>query len=132
LGGSFVNDQYTRSWPGQEPDEPQWPGDDQPPRQSPQSPQWPGGNERRPDPDRTQRRVPPAGRPGAPQGRPGQPPRPPGQAGPNRPARDRYRPPEPTGPEPDLLTHAEVGGGYLDEPLDGEQTRFADFAADES
>ncbi|GLY67480.1 transglycosylase domain-containing protein [Amycolatopsis taiwanensis] len=142
-----MNDQYNRSWPGQEPDEPrraqwpagdepQWPGGNEAPPRAPRrpAPQWPNGNEqqrpaRRPELDRTQRRVPPppgrrppSRQPGRPQGAP-----------PDRPPRDGYRPPVPTEPEPEpsLLTHTELGSagytndGYESGPIDA-PTEFAD------
>jgi membrane peptidoglycan carboxypeptidase len=138
-----VNDQYNRSWPGQEPDEPrraprqggnepQWPGGGQPPRgpQWPgegQAPNWPGG-----DPEPPQRRVPPPPRRTPP------PPRPPGPPPPgNRQPPGGYRPPPPPpGPpnrEPGLLTHNEPGGpGYPEDDYgyDDEQDRFNEFGPD--
>jgi membrane peptidoglycan carboxypeptidase len=153
-----VNDQYNRSWPGQEPDEPrhtQWPSGDEPrwpgggeSRRGP-APQWPpreGQTPRRPATGGGsaapggQRPAPPPGRrtPPPPPRQPGPPPRaqPPGE----RPTRGRYRPPAPPETpsaerEPGLLTHNELSGpGYPEEDFDytdDEQGRFDQFGPED-
>lgn len=143
-----MNDEYNRSWPGQEPDEPrsaQWQGGGprrpggEPPRrpQGGPGPQWPGEGQQPgwptggdPDRDPTQRRVPPAGR--------ATPPRQPGTPPPGPQNRGGYRPPPPpSGPpdrEPGLLTHSPLGGsgGYPgDDYDDEEQDRFDEFGPHE-
>ncbi|WP_236790390.1 transglycosylase domain-containing protein [Amycolatopsis sp. GM8] len=137
-----MNDDYNRSWPGQEPDEPrpaprqgggpprrpggepprrpQWPGE------SPQQPGWPAGGD--PDGGPTRRRVPPAGQQPTPPRRPGPPP------GPNRGA--GYTPPPPGSPpghDPGLLTHSPLGAGsFPEDDYDDEQDKFDEFGRDES
>ncbi|GAB2979303.1 transglycosylase domain-containing protein [Amycolatopsis acidiphila] len=138
-----MNDEYNRSWPGQEPDEPRpapRQGGGAPRRPQPGGPQWPGEGQQPgwpaggdPDGGPTQRRVPPAGRPTPPR-QPGTPP-----PGPNR---GGYQPPPPpSGPpnrEPGLLTHSPLGGagGYPEDDYDDyddEQDRFNEFGSgDES
>jgi membrane peptidoglycan carboxypeptidase len=141
-----VNDEYNRSWPGQEPDEPRpaqqqgggvprRPGGEPPRRPQAGGPQWPGESQQPgwptggdPDGGPTQRRVPPAGR-ATPPRQPGPPP-----PGPNR---GGYQPPgPPSGPpnrEPGLLTHSPLGagGGFPDDDYDDygdeEQDRFDEF-----
>ncbi|WP_431876754.1 transglycosylase domain-containing protein [Amycolatopsis sacchari] len=132
-----MNDQYNRSWPGQEPDDPrqgQWQGGGAPrrPQGRPQwpgegqQPQWPGGGD--PDGAPGQRRVPPAGRPVPPR-RPGPPPGPPNGG--------HRTPPPPSGPpdrEPGLLTHNPLGGGQPEDDYDGyddEQARFDEYGPED-
>ncbi|TNC26191.1 transglycosylase domain-containing protein [Amycolatopsis alkalitolerans] len=131
-----MNDEYNRSWPGQEPDDarpaprrggprrpggepphrPQWPGE-------PEQPGWPAGGD--PDGGPTERRVPPAGR-GVPARRPGPP------SGPNR---GGYGPPPgpPPGRDPGLLTHSPLGSGsFPEDGHDEAQDRFDEFGAEDA
>lgn len=146
-----MNDEYNRSWPGQEPDEPgpaqgrggvpRRPGGEPPRRQQGgPGPQWPGNGQQPgwpaggdPDGGPTQRRVPPAGR--------ATPPRQPGPPPPGPQNRGGYRPPPPpSGPpdrEPGLLTHSPLGGsgGYPEDDYgdygDEEQDKVDEFAPED-
>ncbi|QWF80551.1 transglycosylase domain-containing protein [Amycolatopsis sp. CA-230715] len=130
-----MNDQYNRSWPGEEPDrhrhaqwptddEPQWPVERpprrQPPRQQNQPPQWPSGDEpqwpgEQEPPRRPPRQGPPPGYrppPGPPQGPP------PGQRPPQGPPPPQYRQPPPPPPPPGRRPPGDEPTGYVPRGVD--------------